>query len=122
MQRFLANRVLRAIFVLWGVSTVVFLVMRLSGDPVGLMLGPDTTPQEIERLRHSMGFDRPLYVQYVAFLQGVARADFGQSLRFGEPALGLVLDRVQPTLELAIPSILLTVLVAIPIGVLSALK
>jgi peptide/nickel transport system permease protein len=122
MQRFMIGRLLRAIFVLWGVSTVVFMVLRLSGDPVALMVAPDTPPAEIQRVRHELGLDRPLVVQYVVFLGDVLRGNFGRSLRFDEPAAGLVLERVRPTLELAMLSVLLTVVVGIPVGVLSALK
>src|SRR5882672_7130808 len=100
MQRFMIGRLLRAIFVLWGVSTVVFMVLRLSGDPVALMVAPDTPPAEIQRVRHELGLDRPLVVQYVVFLGDVARGNFGRSLRFDEPAAGLVMERVRPTLEL----------------------
>jgi peptide/nickel transport system permease protein len=122
MQRFLIARVLRAVFVLWGVSTVVFIVLRLSGDPVALMAGPDTPPAEMENLRHELGFDRPLYVQYGAFLGDLLVGNFGQSLRFGDSAARLVMDRAIPTLELAFLSILLTIVVGLPVGMLSALK
>jgi peptide/nickel transport system permease protein len=122
MQQFLIGRLIRAVFVLWGVSTVVFLVMRLSGDPIALMVSPDTPPAEIALLRHELGFDQPLVVQYLVFLRDAAHGNFGQSLRFAEPARTLVLERVEPTLELALLSIVLTIVVAIPVGVLSALK
>ncbi len=122
MHQFLIGRLIRAVFVLWGVSTVVFLVMRLSGDPIALMVSPDTPPAEIARLRHELGFDQPLVVQYLVFLRDAAHGNFGQSLRFAEPARTLVLERVEPTLELALLSIVLAIVVAIPVGVLSALK
>src|SRR6266487_1560854 len=122
MQRFLIGRLLRAIFVLWGVSTLVFVVLRLSGDPVALMVAPDTPPAEIARVRHELGFDQPLYLQYFVFLRDVLSGNFGTSLRFGEPAVSLVLDRVEPTLELALLSMLLTVVVGAPVGILSALR
>src|SRR5580765_4642633 len=115
MQRFLIGRVLRAIFVLWGVSTVVFLVLRLSGDPVALMVAPDTPPAEIERVRHELGLDRPLVVQYAVFLRDVVQGNFGVSLRFNEPAVSLVAERVRATLELAVLSVLLSVVVGIPV-------
>jgi peptide/nickel transport system permease protein len=122
MKRFMIGRLARAVFVLWGVSSVVFLVLRLSGDPVALMVAPDTPPAEIERVRHELGLDRPLVVQYAVFLGDVVRGNFGRSLRFDEPAAGLVLERVRPTLELASLSVLLAVVVGIPVGILSALK
>jgi peptide/nickel transport system permease protein len=122
MQRFVIGRILRAIFVLWGVSTVVFIVLRLSGDPVALRVAPDTPPAEIERVRRELGMDRPLIVQYAVFLAEVPKGNFGRSLRFDEPATTLVLERLRPTLELALGAILLSVVVGIPVGALSALK
>jgi ABC-type dipeptide/oligopeptide/nickel transport system permease component len=122
MTRFLIRRVIRAIVVLWGVSTVVFIVLHLSGDPVALMVAPDTPPAEIELLRHELGLDEPLISQYLHLLQGIAAGDFGRSLRYGEPAMSVVLDRVGTSLQLAIPAIFLAVLVAVPIGILSAVK
>src|SRR5262249_23498451 len=100
----------------------VFLVLHLSGDPVALLVAPETPPAEIERLRHAMGFDAPLSTQYVVFLRSAVQGDFGQSLRFGQPALQLVTERLQGTLELAVVSICLAVAVAVPIGILSAVK
>lgn len=122
MKAFLIGRLIRAVIVLWGVSTVVFMVLRLSGDPVAMMVAPDTPPAEIDRVRHEMGFDQPMIIQYGSFLGNVSRGDFGNSLRFGESATGLVIDRVAPTMELAIFSILLTIIIGVPVGALSALK
>jgi len=122
MRQFLALRIFRAVFVLWGASTLVFIVLRLSGDPVALMVAPDTPPAEIERVRHEMGFDQPPHIQYAVFLRDVLSGNFGRSLRFGEPAISLVVERVEPTLELALLSTLLTVVVGAPVGILSALR
>ena len=122
MKRFVVSRLMRAIVVLWGVTTVVFVVARLSGDPISLLVAPDTPVAEIDRLRHEMGMDAPIATQYARFLSEVARGDFGQSIRYGEPAMGLALERLGPTLELAMASLGLAVLVAIPVGVFSALK
>lgn len=122
MTRFVVRRLLRAAVVLWGVTTVVFVVTRLSGDPITLLVAPDTPLADIERLRHDMGLDAPIFDQYVRFLGEVTRGDFGRSIRFGEPAMRLVLDRLPPTLELAVVSLTLAVVVAVPIGILSALK
>ena len=84
---FLAQRLFRALIALWLVSTVVFVVMRLSGDPVPLLLPPDAPRSEIFRVRAELGLDRPLPVQYGVFLGNVLRADFGRSIHFREPAL-----------------------------------
>jgi peptide/nickel transport system permease protein len=117
---FLASRAGRAIIALWLVSTVVFVVMRLSGDPTPLLLPPDAPRSEIFRLRAELGLDRPLPVQYAFFMGNLVRGDFGQSIRFKGPALAVVTERLPATLELGLTSFALAVLVAIPIGLLSA--
>jgi peptide/nickel transport system permease protein len=122
MGRFLIRRLLRMAIVLWGVSTVVFVVTHLSGDPVALLLPPDTPPSEINRLRREMGLDAPLSVQYIKFLRDASVGDFGRSIRLGEQAMVLVLQRLGPTAELAFAALTLAVLVAVPVGILSALK
>ena len=87
---FLAQRLLRALVAVWLVSTVVFVVMRLSGDPVPLLLPPDAPHSEILRVRAELGLDRPLPVQYAVFLGNVLRADFGRSIHFHVPAAHVV--------------------------------
>ena len=117
---FLASRAGRALVALWLVSTVVFVVMRLSGDPTPLLLPPDAPRSEIFRLRTELGLDRPLPVQYAVFLGNLIRGDFGQSIRFKGSALAVVTERLPATLELGLTSFGLAILVAIPIGLLSA--
>jgi peptide/nickel transport system permease protein len=87
-----------------------------------LMVAPDTPPAEIEILRRELGLDEPLHTQYLQLLRGIAAGDFGRSLRYGEPAMSVVLERVGTSLQLAIPAIILAVLVAVPVGILSAVK
>jgi peptide/nickel transport system permease protein len=117
---FLASRAGRALVALWLVSTVVFVVMRLSGDPTPLLLPPDAPRSEIFRLRTELGLDRSLPVQYAVFLGNLIRGDFGQSIRFKGSALTVVTERLPATLELGLTSFGLAILVAIPIGLLSA--
>jgi ABC-type dipeptide/oligopeptide/nickel transport system permease component len=117
---FLASRAGRALVALWLVSTVVFVVMRLSGDPTPLLLPPDAPQSEIFRLRKELGLDRSLPVQYAVFLGNLVRGDFGQSIRFKGPALAIVTERLPATLELGLTSFGLAILIAIPIGLLSA--
>ncbi|HEV8641304.1 MAG TPA: ABC transporter permease [Methylomirabilota bacterium] len=119
---FLAHRLLRALIALWLVSTVVFVVMRLSGDPVPLLLPPDAPRSEIFRVRAELGLDRPLPVQYATFLANVLRGDFGRSIHFREPAARVVLDYLPATLELGLAAFAFAVVVAVPIGVLSAAR
>ena len=120
MLRFLAWRTLQAIFVVWGVSTLVFLLLRLSGDPTLLMVPPGSSAEAIERLRQQLGFDQPLPLQYARFLGGLLRADVGESLIQSRPALGIVLERLPATLTLAAAALLLALVVALPLGVASA--
>lgn len=121
MIRFLAWRALQAIFVVWGVSTIVFLLLRLSGDPT-LLLVPQGAPAEaIDLLRQQLGFDQPLPVQYVRFLLGLLRGDIGQSLVQDRPALEIVLERLPATVILGAAALGLALVVAIPLGILSAL-
>jgi peptide/nickel transport system permease protein len=119
---FLGWRLGRALIALWLVSTVVFVVMRLSGDPVPLLLPPDAPRSEMERVRADLGLDRPLPVQYAVFLGKILRGDFGRSIHFREPAIRVVAGYVRATLELGLTAFGLAVLVAIPIGLLSAVR
>jgi ABC-type dipeptide/oligopeptide/nickel transport system permease component len=119
---FLASRLLRAAVALWLVSTVVFVVMRLSGDPVPLLLPPDAPRSEIFRVRAELGLDRPLPVQYAVFLGNALRGDFGRSIHFRQPALGVVLSRLPATFELGLTAFVLAAIIALPIGVVSAVR
>jgi len=120
--RFLARRAIQAILVLFGVSAVVFLLLHLTGDPATLLLPADATPEDLARFRHALGFDRPLLEQYGRFLSGLLRGDFGQSLRYHQPAIRLVLERVPATAELAFAALALALAIAFPAGIVSAVK
>jgi ABC-type dipeptide/oligopeptide/nickel transport system permease component len=122
LATFLASRLLRALVALWLVSTVVFVVMRLSGDPVPLLLPPDAPRSEYARVARELGLDRPLPVQYAVFIGNVLRGDFGRSIHFREPAARVVVGYLPATLELGLAAFALAVLVAVPIGVLSAVR
>ena len=119
---FLAQRLFRALIALWLVSTVVFVVMRLSGDPVPLLLPPDAPISEMERVRRELGLDRPLPVQYAVFLRNTLKLDFGRSLHFRQPAFSVVSGYIPATLELGLTAFFLAALVAVPVGLLSAMK
>ncbi|MBI3636960.1 MAG: ABC transporter permease [Candidatus Rokubacteria bacterium] len=122
LAAFLAARLLRAAVAVWLVSTVVFVVMRLSGDPAPLLLPPDAPRSEIFRVRKELGLDRPLPVQYAAFLVDSLRGDFGRSIHFRVPAITVVLERLPATLELGFTAFFLAAVVAIPIGLVSAIR
>jgi len=119
---FLGTRLARAFVALWLVSTVVFVVMRLSGDPVPLLPPPDAPRSEIFRVRAELGLDRPILVQYGVFLAHVARGDFGRSIHFREPAMKVVAGYLPASLELALTAFVVAALIAVPVGLVSAIK
>ncbi|HEY7165817.1 MAG TPA: ABC transporter permease [Candidatus Binatia bacterium] len=119
----ITRRIFGAVPVLLGISFLVFLLMHLApGDPVTLLLGDDATPADVARVRHEWGLDQPLLVQYWEFVSRAAVGDFGKSIKFGEPVMKLVLERLPATIELATTSLIVAILISIPIGVYSAIK
>ena len=119
----IGRRIVGAIPVLLGISFLVFMLMHLApGDPVVLLLGDDATPADVARVRQEWGLDQPLLVQYWQFISRALVGDFGKSLKFGEPVLKLVCERLPATIELAIVSLLVAILISMPIGIYSAIK
>jgi peptide/nickel transport system permease protein len=116
------KRLFHALFVILAISTIAFFVLRISGDPVVLLLPQDTTKEEIEALRQSMGFNDPLYVQYLRFLGKLTEGDFGHSFHYRQPALELLLERMPATLELTFAAMTFALICAIPLGIVSAVK
>jgi ABC-type dipeptide/oligopeptide/nickel transport system permease component len=106
----------------WLVTTVVFVVMRLSGDPVPLLLPPDAPTSEIMRVRHDLGLDRSLPVQYAVFIGNALRGDFGRSIHFRQPALDVVRGYLGASVELGLTAFVFAALAAVPIGLISALR
>ena len=122
MLAYILRRLIGALYVLIGVATIVFIIVHLTGDPAAVMMPPESTASDLADFRHLHGFDRPLIVQFGSFALGVLRGDFGDSLRHGEPALGLALGRLPASGELALAALLLAVVVAVPAGIMAALK
>jgi ABC-type dipeptide/oligopeptide/nickel transport system permease component len=122
VRSYLLRRLWQSLLVLFGVSVVVFFILHLTGDPAALLLPPDATAEDIAKFRTAMGFDDPWVVQYARFLKGAVRGDFGESLRHGEPAMGLVLERLPATFELAGAGLLIALTLAIPAGIVSAVR
>jgi ABC-type dipeptide/oligopeptide/nickel transport system permease component len=121
MIRHIVLRVLYTLPALWLILTMVFLMIHIvPGDPVQQMLGQDSRAEDLEQLRHSLGLDQPIGVQYVRYLEGLARGDWGKSLRFSAPVRAIVLDRFPATLELSLAALLVCIAIAIPAGVFSA--
>jgi peptide/nickel transport system permease protein len=120
---FLLRRLLLTVPVVWLLVTLVFALIHIvPGDPVAQMLGESASVSEVERLRADLGLDRPLGEQYLAWLSGLVRLDLGQSLRNQQPVLTAVADRYPATLVLAVAALAFSLLVAVPLGVLAALR
>jgi peptide/nickel transport system permease protein len=105
-----------------GVSLVVFGLVHLSGDPVLLMVSSDAPPDVVATTRHALGFDRPLYQQFTDYVTRAARGDLGVSLRSSLPVAALIRDRLPATVELTVAGLLIAVAIAIPAGIVSAVK
>ncbi|RMI20609.1 MAG: ABC transporter permease [Calditrichaeota bacterium] len=122
MQRYLKRRLLTLIPVVFGVVTAVFLIIHLiPGDPVVLMLGENAQPGDIEALRSQLGLDKPLWLQYVHFWEGLVRGHLGDSIYHRQPVLGLILERLPNTMILAVCALLVSLSIAFPLGILAAL-
>jgi peptide/nickel transport system permease protein len=120
--RFLIARLVRAVAVLLGVSTVVFLLLRVAGDPATLFLSQQGTPQDIEEFRRLLALDQPLHVQYVSFLGHALSGDLGKSYSYRLPTVRLIMERMPATIELTIASMLVAMAVAFPLGILAAIR
>jgi ABC-type dipeptide/oligopeptide/nickel transport system permease component len=121
-MRFFVRRITQILVVLLGVSVFVFALVRLTGDPVVILLGEAATTEAVDELRAELGLDQPLYVQYIRFLTNAVRGNFGTSLRYQQPALGLYLERLPATLELTAAAFVLAILIGLPTGVVAALR
>lgn len=122
MKDLALKRLLRSLLVMFGVSLLTFLLTHLTGDPAALMLPLDATPEQAAILRAELGYDAPLWQQYLRFLQQAIGGDFGLSLRHKQAALPLILERMPATLELAGTALITSLLLAIPLGVLAACR
>jgi peptide/nickel transport system permease protein len=121
-MQYIVRKLAHTLFVAFGVVTLVFVALRMSGDPAATMLPGDASVDELRDLRHALGLDQPLHVQYVKFLASAVTGDFGTSLRHQEPAMALVMERLPATLELAFAALLLSVAVGLPLGIVAALR
>ena len=123
MARFLLRRIVLTVPVLLGVATLVFSLIHLvPGDPVQAMLGESASPQDIMELRARLGLDRPLHVQYGAFLRGLAAGNLGTSLRTNQPVAKAIAERLPATFELAFAAMAVAVVFAIPLGIIAAAR
>nr|WP_270171130.1 ABC transporter permease [Paenibacillus sp. SYP-B4298] len=122
MGKYIFRMALQIVPVLFLISLIVFVLVHITGDPVNLMLPETATEADREALRAAWGLDRPLYEQYATFLGNVVQGNFGTSFHYGEEALPLVLERLPASFELAAASMLIAVVLAVPLGIISAVK
>ncbi|MFZ4847822.1 MAG: ABC transporter permease [Caldilinea sp.] len=121
MIKFLFSRILQMIPPLFGLTIILFVLLRIGGDPVAHLVDPEASVEEVAKVRAAYGFDRPYHEQYLRQLSRMLAGDFGDSFRFRSPAMPLVLERLPATLELALASMLVALIIAIPAGLLSAI-
>ena len=120
MSFYLLRRIYQSIIVLFVVTIIVFVVLHSTGDPVQILMPVESTPKQIEEMRHNLGLDKPLWLQYVLFLKNALQGNLGTSFHHGQPAIKLVLERVPATLELVLVAFAMSFVLSIPIGVIAA--
>lgn len=124
LARYVVRRVVASIPVLFGVTLITFLLLHATtGSFVpGLDINPNLRPEDVQRIKHNLGLDQPLYLQYWYWITGLLHGDFGRSLVDGSPVITHILERLPYTLELTITAILLGILISVPLGVVGALR
>src|SRR6202046_1244574 len=123
MGLYLLRRVLAAIPVMGVVALFVFLLLRLTpGDPAAILAGDNATPEQLERIRVSLGLNQPLYTQFFTWVGSLLNGGLGTSLSSNQPVLKLIGQRIEPSIAVAIATIVLSVMVAVPLGVIAAWK
>ncbi|PET66876.1 peptide ABC transporter permease [Bacillus sp. AFS001701] len=121
MTQYILNRIISAIIVIFGISILSFFLIHLiPGDPVKIMLGLNASPEQVAKLTHHLGLDKPLLVQYLQYINNVFHGDFGTSLKTGRPVLTEILDRFPETIKLAATGMVFAVIIGIALGVLAA--
>lgn len=124
MAQYLIRRLFQTVFVIIGVTAIAFFAQFLTGDPTFLLLGETRgmTQEQIDQIRHDLGFDRPVYVQYLDWLGKAAQGDLGKSLRHGTSNFELVMERMPATLQLTFTALLISIIIALPVGIIAAVK
>jgi ABC-type dipeptide/oligopeptide/nickel transport system permease component len=122
MRRYLTRQLIQLVVVVFGISVLAFAILHVLGDPVLLLLPQNAGKEEFERYRHLLGLDRPLYVQYWKFVSRAVLGDFGKSWYADTSAFKLVIERMPPTIYLTFAGLVVALLIALPLGILAALK
>ena len=121
MLGYLLRRVLAAIPVMGVVALFVFLLLRLTpGDPAAILAGDNASPEQLERIRTSLGLNEPLYAQFFTWIGKLLHGDLGVSLISNVPVLKMIASRIEPSISIALSTIVLAVLIAVPLGVIAA--
>jgi peptide/nickel transport system permease protein len=122
MWQYALRRLLQSIIVIVGVTLISFLALHMSGDPTYLFVSERASEEEIAAARARLGFDKPLYIQYLTFLARLAQGDAGRSITHRQPAMSVVLERLPATIELTVFALLIAISLAIPFGIIAATK
>lgn len=122
MGKSIAKMVLQIVPVMLLISVIVFILVHITGDPVNLMLPETATEADREALRAALGLDQPLYIQYWQYLKNILQGEFGTSFHYGESALPLVLERLPATFQLAAAAMVIGIVIAVPCGIISAVR
>lgn len=122
MTTWLLRRLIQAMFVVLAMTVIVFVGVNVIGDPVEILISPNADQAERVRAIAALGLDKPLWQQYLTFLQGALHGDFGRSFVFNEPALRLIAERMPATMELAVTAVLLSLVIGLPLGLYAGLK
>ena len=122
MLRYILKRLIQAAICLLGISIIIFMLSHLSGDAALLMSPPEATPEDIDKLRMTLGLNEPFHIQYWVFISNAVQGDFGESIRWGKPCLEVWLSRFPNTLLLGGVAMLFTIVVGLPTGMISAVK
>lgn len=122
MQRYLVKRIFMALVTLFAVSLIIFILSRASGDPRHIYLDDYSTQADWDQLTVTLGLDKPYYQQYGIFIQSALSGDFGESIKEGRPSMEIILERIPATLQLGLAAFIFSVLLGVPLGILSAVK
>src|SRR5438552_16510929 len=122
MSQFIIRRVMYSVVTLFILSGTIFLIVRLTGDPVALMAEASARPEDLERVRHLWGLDRSWPVQYVTFMQNALQGELGKSFNYRLPVSELYFQRLPNSLLLGLSATLISLLIGVPAGIISAVK
>ena len=122
MQRFIVTRILQGLLAIFVISLIVFALSRVAGDPIAAILEVETGEEQIELLRKEWGLDKPLHVQYFTYMRRLLTGDLGTSFKWDRPVAELIAEKLPATMQLSAFALLITAVIAFPVGVLSAVK